>query len=45
MIEIMGRLPVVENFITILNRGVSCREQVNQKRGIEGGDGIDQRVV
>lgn len=45
MVEIMGRLPVVEDFITILDRGVRCRKQIDEEEGIESGDWIDQRLV
>lgn len=45
MVEIMGRLPVVEDFITILNRSVRCRKQINSEESIKGSDRIDQRLV
>lgn len=45
MVEIMGRLPVVEDFITILDRGVRCRKQINSEESIKGSDRIDQRLI
>ena len=45
MVEIMRWLPIVEDFITILNWCIRCRKQVDKEKCVESSDWIDQRLI
>jgi hypothetical protein len=40
MIEIMGRLPVIKDFVAILDRREDCRKETGGEENIEGDYGL-----
>lgn len=41
MAEVMGRLPVIERLVAVLDRRKECRNNVRSEEDVEHGDGFD----
>ena len=38
MVEVVRRFPVVENFVTVLDWRIECRETIGKEENVEGSD-------